>query len=210
MLFRSKGEWFKGHLAAGIQLTWLGAPKPFVYKKSRRGQTLADRAMAMVLRDAGEHELLPFNPSMGSDERQYCSPGFDLPVGCLMRGKYIDMPEYHTSLDNKNFIRFESLEGAVNACFNMAMALEGNECWRNTVAFGEPQLGKKGLYPSTGAQKSGLPARQTAMLWLLNLADGSRDLLDIAERSGQPVKSLIAVAEELRAAGLLEKSHVPV
>lgn len=203
-----RGEHFRKYLLAGYQLTWLASPQPFTYKKSMRGDSLADRAASVVLRDAGAHEVLPFNPSMGSDERQYCSQGFNFPVGCLMRGRYQTSPEYHTSLDNKNFIRFEALEGSVNACVDLTEAIELNETWSNTVKFCEPQLGKRGLYPSTGGAKSGLPERQAAMLWVLNLADGTRDLLKIADESGQPLKNLIGVVSELSTAGLLERSHV--
>ncbi len=206
-----RGEHFRKNLLAGYQLTWLAALQPFTYKKSRRADSLADRAASVVMRDAGEiHETLPFNPSMGSDERQYCSPGFNLPVGCLMRGRYLASSEYHTSLDNKSFIRFEALEGSVNLCADLVRAIESNETFKNTVKFCEPQLGRRGLYPSTGGKKSGLPDKQAAMLWVLNFADGTRDLLKIAEESGQLLKNLIEAAGELSAAGLLERTHVSV
>ena len=125
-----------------------------------------------------------------------------------MRTPYLRYPEYHTSLDNKNFISFEALEGSVGTCFDLVQAIESNEVWRNTAPFCEPQLGRRGLYPAIGGNKSGLPDKPATMLWLLNLADGTRDLLKIAEESGQPLKALRSAAEDLFAAGLLEKTHV--
>lgn len=197
-----RGEHLKKNLLAGYQITCVGDPGKFTYKRSRRGDTLADRAACLLLRGLGPHEVIPFDPSAGSDERQYGSPGFNLPVGSLMRTPYGRYPEYHTSLDNKSFIRFEALEESLEAYAGIVEALEANRVWRNTVARGEPQLGRRGLYPTLGSQKN-TGQKTKATLWLLNLADGSRDLLSIAEQSGQPIKMLIQLAEELRQAGLL-------
>ncbi len=199
----ARGDRLKKHLAAGYVITCVGIRDRFTYKKSRRGDSLADRAATTVLRDFGPHEIIDFDPYEGSDERQYCSPGFDLPVGSLMRTRYVRYPEYHTSLDNKTRIDFDALAGSVEAYKSIVAALEANVRWRNTVQRGEPQLGKRGLFSNLGAQK-GLVERDRAMFWLLNLADGQHDLLSIAERSGQPIQTLIAVAEELKAAALLE------
>lgn len=202
-----RGEHLKHRLIAGYQITCVGDAGKFTYKRSCRGDTLADRAACVVLRDLGEHEVVPFDPSAGSDERQYGSPGFNLPVGSLMRTPYGRYPEYHTSLDNKNFIRFAALEESLGAYVNIAEAIEANAVWRNTVARGEPQLGRRGLYPTLGSQKN-IDRKTKAMLWLLNLADGTRDLLVIAEQSGQPIKLLIQLADELKQAGLLIESKI--
>ena len=199
-----RGAHLKKKLAAGFQMTCLGGPSHLIYKKSRRGNTLADRAAALVLRDQGKHEILEFDPSLGSDEQQYGSPGFDLPVGCLMRTMYGRYSEYHTSLDNKEFMTIESLERTLAAYVDLVHALESNRVWVNTSPYGEPQLGKRGLYPTLGSQKM-LEDSLRGLLWLLNLADGSQDLLEIAERSGQPLRRLAESAERLSEAGLLKE-----
>jgi aminopeptidase-like protein len=198
-----RGAHLKRHLVAGYVVTCVGDGGKFTFKKSRRGNSPADRAARVVLRDGGPHEIIDFDPYEGSDERQYCSPGFDLPIGSLMRTRYARYPEYHTSLDNQDFIRFDALAGSVEAYKAVVAALEANVTWLNTVLCGEPQLGPRGLFSNLGGQKT-LVARDRAMFWLLNLADGLHDLLSIAERSGQPIEALIAVAAELAAAGLLE------
>lgn len=198
----ARGRQLKKAMDAGFVMTCLGDPGSFTFKRSRRGGTLADRAAELVLRDLGPHEILPFDPSNGSDERQYGSPGFDLPVASLMRTMYGRYAEYHSSLDNKDFISFKALEGSVDAYFDIVLALEANRVWKNKVMYGEPQLGRRGLYSQLGGQKmlaEGLPS----MFWLLNLADGTRDLLAIAERSGQPLKQLIAWTVELSKLKLL-------
>lgn len=198
-----RGEHFRNLLAAGFQLTCVGDSGRFTYKLSRRGDTLADRAARLVLRDLGPHEIIPFDPYLGSDEKQYGSPGFNLPVGSLMRTRYLMYPQYHTSLDNKTFISFDAMAETVQAYFDIVTALEQNRTWRGTVIHGQPQLGRRRLYFTDGTPKS-VTEKYRAMFWLLNLADGVHDLLAIAERSGQPLKTLIPLAEELRAAGLLE------
>lgn len=198
-----RGEALKKRLAAGYQITCVGDAGNFTYKKSRRGDTLADRAALAVLTGLGRpYKVEPFTPAMGSDERQYCSPGFDLPVGSLMRTMYAHYPEYHTSLDNKDFISFEALEDSIDAYFKIVQRLETGRIFKNTVSRGEPQLGRRGLYPTLGTQ-SERTGEVAAMMWLLNLADGSRDLSGIAEDSGQPLKTLTPLAEKLRTAGLL-------
>lgn len=201
---RLRGEHLKKQMDAGFLLTCIGDPGRFTYKRSRRGHTLADRAVEAVLMDGRPHEVLRFNPADGSDDRQYCSPGFDLPVGSIMRTMYGRYPEYHTSLDNKNFIRFDALADSVQLCFDVVTALESNATWKNTIEYGEPQLGKRGLYATLGSQVA-MEARLTTLLWLLNLADGSRDLLTIASESGQSISALTGLAAELSAAGLLRE-----
>jgi aminopeptidase-like protein len=204
----ARGGVLRERLRAGYQLTCIGDAGQFTYKLSRRGHTDADRAARFVLRDLGAHEIIPFDPYEGSDERQYCSPGFDLPVGALMRTRYLRYPEYHTSLDNKSLISFEALADAVSACVRIVRALESNLVWQNTVMYGEPQLGRRGLYSTIGGLTS-VDDRNRAMLWLLNLADGSRDLLAIAESSGQRLDLLASLAADLALAGLLVPAAGP-
>ncbi len=199
-----RGQHLGEHLSAGYQVTCVGDSGNFTFKLSRRGDTVADRAARIVLRDLGPHEIIPFDPYAGSDEKQYCSPGFNLPVGSLMRTRYLEFEEYHTSLDNKDFISFDALRGSIEAYRKIVQALEANHTWTNTVQCGEPQLGSRGLYSSLGGQTS-VEERGRAMMWILNLADGTRDLLAVAEQSRQKIETLASVAEELQEAGLLEK-----
>jgi len=168
----------------GLVLTCVGDPAPFTYKKSRRGDAPIDRAAAYVLGDGGVNgnKVVGFHP-YGYDERQYCSPGFDLGVGCLMRSHHGQFPEYHTSADDLDFVRPEALTGTVETCLRIIEVLEHDVRYRNLSPYGEPQLGKRGLYRSMG----GAPDAKTnelALLWVLNQSDGENSLLDIAERSG--------------------------
>lgn len=196
-----RGEHLCERLAAGYVVTCVGDRGAFTLKTSRRGDTLADRAARAVLREVGEHSVVPFDPGNGSDERQYCSPGFDLPVASVMRTMYSCFPQYHTSLDDKEFIDFARLAESVDVYERIVDALEHNLTWWNTVRFGEPQLGKRGLYPGTNANA---PLEVKPTMWMLNLADGEHDLLAIAQRSGQPLAGLIDAAGKLAAAGLLQ------
>lgn len=197
-----RGERLRDKLMAGYMVTCVGDRGPFTLKLSRRADTLADRAARIVLRDTGEHTVTPFDPANGSDERQYCSPGFDLPVASVMRTMYSRYPEYHTSLDNRDLISFSALAESIAVYRRLALALELNVHWRNTVAFGEPQLGKRGLYPGTSTKA---PLAVAPTMWVLNLADGDHDLLAMAQRSGLPLADLAEAAEKLAAAGLLER-----
>ncbi|MES1260466.1 MAG: DUF4910 domain-containing protein [Acidobacteriota bacterium] len=185
----------------GLVLTCLGDAGPFHYKKSRQGAAEIDRAVASVLRHTTVHsEILEFSPQ-GYDERQYCSPGFNLAVGCLMRSVWGTFPEYHTSEDNLDFIRPEKLAESYRTCAAVLDVLEDNRRYLNTSPFGEPQLGKRNLYPATGGQGSGREV--SALLWVLNLSDGEYSLLDIAERSGLPFSVVSDAAAALLGSGLL-------
>jgi len=190
-----------GRIRHGLVLTGIGNADAFHYKKSRRGNAQVDRAAAHVLRhNSKSAEILEFSP-YGYDERQYCSPGFDLPVGCLMRSVWGTFPEYHTSADNLEFIRPEQLAESLRVCAAIVDVLENNRRYRNLSPYGEPQLGKRGLYRSTGGQAIG--DEINAQLWVLNLSDGQNSLLDIAERSVVPFAAILAAAERLEQAGLL-------
>lgn len=186
----------------GLVLTCVGDNGAFHYKKSRRGGAVIDRAAAQVLRhQSNGATILDFSP-YGYDERQYCSPGFDLPVGCLMRSVWGTFPEYHTSADNLDFLKGEALSQSLKVCAGIIDVLENDHTYRNLQPYGEPQLGKRGLYRPTGGAN---PQQQIlARLWVLNLSDGQASLLDIAERSGLSFAEVLAAARVLRDAHLLE------
>ena len=187
-------------------LTCIGDAGGFHYKKSRRGDAEIDRTMAYVLRHrGGPSEVLDFSP-YGYDERQYCSPGFNLPVGCLMRSVWGTFPEYHTSADNLNFINPISLAESLDVCLEAVDLLEKNRRYINQQPFGEPQLGRRNLYRSTGGESIG--DEVSARLWVLNLSDGQHSLLDIAERSGLPFRLISAAADLLLESGLLISNSI--
>lgn len=199
----SLNEQRAGNIRHGLVLTCVGDPGSFHYKKSRRGEAEIDRVMRQVLMHSGEgHELIEFSP-YGYDERQYCSPGFDLPVGCLMRSVHGTFAEYHTSADNLNFITPGALEGTLRICMEAVRCLEANRTYLNQNSKCEPQLGRRGLYRSTGGTSIG--DENMAMLWVLNLSDGRHSLLDIAERSALPFSRIRTAAEDLAGAGLLRE-----
>ena len=248
----------------GLIAANLGDAGSFHYKKSRRGDAEIDRAVVAGLAELGEElvteDFFPF----GYDERQYCSPGFDLPVGVLTRTPWGQYPEYHTSGDDLSFVRADALAGSLGAYLATATVLEegqgapaghprargrahglvrgwrgsappgfwpaaaeggqkganrsgpdarsaqagsrrtaGDRRYRNLEPFGEPQLGRRGLYGGLGG--AGRKDREIAMLWVLNQSDGENSLLDIAERSEMPVEVVAEAADALREAGLLEE-----
>jgi aminopeptidase-like protein len=165
----------------GLVLTCIGDNGSFHYKKSRRGNAEIDRAVMHVLSHlADSPEFLEFSP-YGYDERQYCSPGFNLPVGCLMRSVWGTFPEYHTSADNLEFIHPAQLAESLRVCAAVFDVLESNRRYRNLNPHCEPQLGKRGLYRPAGG--GSIEEELNARLWVLNLSDGQHSLLDIAERS---------------------------
>ena len=189
-----------GRIRHGLVLTCIGDAGGFHYKKSRQGNAEIDRAAAQVLRHCGEPaEILEFSP-YGYDERQYCSPGFNLPVGCLMRSVWGKFPEYHTSADNLDFILPEQLARSLRVCAGILDVHENNRRYINLNPFCEPQLGRRNLYRSTGGDTPGI---EIARLWLLNFSDGKHSLLDIAERSGLPFFEIADAAKQLLESGLL-------
>jgi aminopeptidase-like protein len=190
-----------GRIRHGMVLTCVGDAGGFHYKKSRRGNAEIDLAAAHVLRHCGENSnILEFSP-YGYDERQYCSPGFDLPVGCLMRSVWGTFPEYHTSADNLSFIQPLQLAASLRVCTAIVDVLENNRRYCNQNPYCEPQLGRRDLYRSTGGDTIG--AEITARLWVLNLSDGKHSLLDIADRSALPFQAILDAAELLSQSGLL-------
>ena len=188
----------------GLVLTGVGDSGHPTYKRSRRGNAPIDRAVAHVLgHSGGAHDVVDFSP-YGYDERQYCSPGFDLPVGCFMRTPWGRYAEYHTSADNLEFVRPESLADSFEKVLASLSVVDGDTTYRNLSPYCEPQLGRRGLYRPAGGLKDE-SVDELAMLWVLNLSDSRHSLLDVAERSGLAFGTIRAAATALRDAGLLEE-----
>lgn len=186
-----------GRIRHGFILTCVGDSTPLTYKRSRQGNAEIDRAFALALGRAGE----PFSP-YGYDERQYNSPGINLPVGCLRRSVHGTFPEYHTSADNLSFISPEALEETVQKCRTVLNILEHNRTYLNRSPKGEPQLGKRGLYEGLNADQD-KRRHEFALLWVLNFSDGKHSLLDIAERAALPFQVIAIAAAALAATDLL-------
>jgi aminopeptidase-like protein len=188
----------------GLVAACLGDAGKFTYKKSRSGNAEIDRAVICALRDAGnDFEVLDFIP-YGYDERQYCSPGFNLPIGCLMRTPYGRYPEYHTSADNLDFVHPSYLSDSFLTYLSVLNILENNKTYMSTNPKCEPQLGRRGLYESVGGGSNKI-TDQTALLWILNLSDGQNTLLDIAERSGIEFSTIQRASRRLLKSDLLRE-----
>jgi aminopeptidase-like protein len=183
-------------IKSGLVLTGLGDPGRLTYKRSRRGNAAVDRAAAHVLgQSSPPGRVLDFSP-YGYDERQFCSPGFDLPVGRISRTPFGEYPEYHTSADDLGFVRAGSLDDSFEKILGILDILEQDGTFVNLNPKCEPQLGRRGLYASPGAE-------EMALLWVLNLSDGTHSLLDIAERSGLAFELVKKAADRLVGAKLL-------
>lgn len=181
----------------GLVLSGVGDSGGISYKRSRIGNAEIDQAVEYVLKNSGEKfQILDFNP-YGYDERQYCSPGFNLPVGRISRTPYRQYPEYHTSADNLSFVKHEYLADSFSIILEIICVLENNKMYINQNPKCEPQLGKRGLYNSIGDS-------EMAMLWVLNFSDGNHTILDIAEGSGIDFKKIHNAANILCNEGLLE------
>jgi aminopeptidase-like protein len=191
----------KQRVAAGFVLTCVGDERAYSFLPSRRGDTLADRAARRAFKDLGISPIEYSFLDRGSDERQYCSPGVDLPVCSIMRSKYGIYPEYHTSLDDLQLVTQQGLSGAFNLYRHTIALLEANRIYR-AVHPCEPQLGKRGLYPTVSTRESGRHVR--TMMNVLAYADGTRDLLEIADTIGAPGPECAAIAATLLDHGLLE------
>lgn len=189
-------------ISHGLVLSCLGDSGSITYKRSRQGSAMIDRIVEHVLKEqASDYQVRDFVP-YGYDERQYCSPGFNLPVGVLMRTPYGEYPEYHTSADNLDLLNPQSLEHSLSVLQKIVQVIETNRRYVNLSPYGEPQLGKRHLYSSTGgAPKS--PGYEMALLWMLNYSDGQHDLLDISMKSGLPFVTLVSAADRLKEASLL-------
>jgi aminopeptidase-like protein len=186
----------------GLVATCVGDPGKLTYKRSRRGDARIDRAVEKVLSDSGEpYEILDFFP-YGSDERQFCSPGFNLAVGSLMRTPYGRFPEYHTSADDLNFVRAECLGDSLAKYLAVLYVLENDRVYLNVNPKCEPHLSRHGLYKTLGGHR-GEWTDELALLWTLNLSDGSHSLLDISVRSGLKFELIHEAAGALVRSGLL-------
>ena len=199
----ARNEESAGRISHGLVAANLGDPGSFHYKRSRRGNAEIDRIVTAVLKAAGEpfsaEEFVPF----GYDERQYCSPGFDLPVGSLTRTPWGRYPEYHTSADDLSFVQPAALAGSLSTYLKVVQVLEGNRRYLNLNPKCEPQLGRRGLYSTIGGDSG--RSRELALLWVLNLSDGYSSLLDVAERSGLGFSVIREAADALLEAGLLRE-----
>jgi aminopeptidase-like protein len=192
----------KRNLLAGFNINCVGDERTYSYLPSRYGNTLADKVALNILHfkcpDFKKYAFL----ERGSDERQYCSPGVDLPVVSIMRSKYGEFPEYHTSLDNMDIVSPHGLQGSYDVMKDCIEVLENNEKY-HTVCYGEPQLSKHGLYPVTNTNRTGESVKD--ILNFLAYADGSNDLIDISNIINVPAKTLLKLAGQLYDKKLIEK-----
>ncbi len=182
----------------GLVLSCLGDPGPFTYKRSRRGDAAIDTTVAHVVRQRRASRVLDWFP-YGGDERQFCSPGFDLPFGAFSRTPADQFPEYHSSADDLDFVRPEHLGESFATLIDVIDVLESNATYTNLSPYGEPQLGRRGLYRGLGGGSS----EEMALLWVLSLSDGTNSLLEIAERSGVEFAEIRDAAARLEAHDLL-------
>jgi aminopeptidase-like protein len=190
-----------GRVKHGLVVSCVGDPGGFTYKTSRRGDAEIDRAVINALVGGEWFDVADWEP-LGGDERQFGSPGFDLPVGALSRTPADRFPEYHSSADDLDFVRPHALGGAFAALLSVLDVLEGNATYANLNPKGEPQLGRRGLYRSVG----GGSLTEGALLWVLNLSDGGHSLLDISDRSGIPFREIRVAADRLLQHDLLAEA----
>lgn len=190
----------KDKVVAGFNLTCIGDDKAYSYLPSRSGDTLSDRIVKHVMRHIDQDFKQYTWLQRGSDERQYCAPGVDLPVATIMRSKYGTYPEYHTSLDDLNFISPSGLAGGANAVMQAIDVLEHNIAPK-VLVFGEPQLGKRGLYPNMSVKGSASTVRN--MMNMISYCDGKHSLLDIAEKIDAPFSELAGYVIKLKDAELI-------
>jgi len=192
------------HIKHGLVVACVGDPGRLTYKKSRQGNAEIDRAVAHVLKHSGEpHDILEFSP-YGYDERQFCSPGFNLAVGSLTRTPHGRYPEYHSSADDLQLVQPQYLADSFMKYLSVLKVLEKNKVYVNENPKCEPQLGKRGLYRQMGGNAENTET-EFAMLWMLNLSDGGCSLLDIAERADLPFDVIDAAASLLCKNGLLRE-----
>ena len=199
-----RGKHLIKSVVAGFGFCCVGDGKKLTYKRSRRHDTLADRIAEFTMKDfSGEKEIRSFKPFDG-DERQYCSPGFNLPYGCFMHTPPGEYPEYHSSLDNIDLIDFPAVINFISFILNCCENIEFNQTYCRIDPYVEPKLDKFNLWPTLGVGAAGgYEDLNYALLWFLNYADG-RDLLDIAKLSGQPLGLLAKVAKICEQCGLVK------
>jgi aminopeptidase-like protein len=200
------GHEIKERIEGGAVVTSVGDPGPFTFVKSRRGGTMNDRIFEHVLEHLpadAEVRLRDWHP-IGSDERQYCSPGFNFPIGSFSRSRFQDSPEYHTSLDNLDYVTEEGLQASLRVLLRVCQAAEMNLYPRRTNPFGEPQLGKRGLYRS---DRTSVDQATLDRMFVLAYADGATCMLRIAQLAGRPIWGLLEALESLVAADLVTLSN---
>jgi len=199
-------------IRGGLVVTTCGGPGALGYKETFLGDHLVDRAIRLAFRDCKIEPIrYSFVPD-GSDERQYSSPGFRIPVASITKDKYYEYPQYHTSLDNLEFVNGSQIMQSLELYRDVVRILDGNLVFKSTEPYGEPQLSKRGLYPSTGGyinqpgtdRPEVIEADIDAMTWLLFLGDGRNDLVTVAERSGLPASRIYDCANQLSRVGLIE------
>lgn len=188
----------------GLVVAGVGDSGEFTYKMTRNGNADIDRVVKHVLKHhAGTYRVVPFSP-YGYDERQYCSPGFDLPVGSLTRSCHGSYPQYHTSADNLEFVGSSNLAESLSVYLEVVYMLENNRRYLNLVPKCEPQLGRRGLYRSLGGMERREGVEQ-ALRWVLNFSDGEHTLVEIAEKSMLPFDAVFQAATVLSEHGLLKE-----
>ncbi len=199
----ARNEAHTDNIKFGLITSLLGAEGDYVYKKTRRGNAEIDRIMEFMLTSSGKNfemdEFIPY----GYDERQYCSPGFNLPVGNIAKARWGQFPEYHTSADNLQFVKEEVLDESLEMLKGTIEVLETNQKFINLNPKCEPQLGKRGLFDSISGSNMNKKTYTLALLWVLNQSDGDRDLLEIAERSGLSYDIILSAAKTLEKHDLL-------
>ncbi len=204
IMWLSRNEEKTNRIKHGLVLTLLGDKEKFHYKRSRKGNAEIDRIAEYILKQSGEeHSIMDFYP-YGYDERQYCSPGFNLPVGRLSRAVHGKFPEYHTSADNMEFVHPEKLAGSLSLILDIFNLIESNKTYLNLNPKCEPQLGKRGLFKKIGGQKE-TEEYQMALLWVLNMSDGANSLLDIAIKSKIDFGMIKTAANSLVKVNLLKE-----
>lgn len=199
----SRNEAAIARVKHGLVLSCVGDAGGPTYKRSRRGDAAIDQAVEHVLRHSGKPAVIEDFSPYGYDERQYCSPAFNLPVGLFERSQYGKFPEYHTSADNLSFISAGHLGESYRLVVQILDVIENNRRYRNLNPKCEPQLGKRGLYSAIGGDKDAA-RKQMAMLWVLNLSDGDHSLLDIANRAALPFEMIAETASLLESRQLLQ------
>ena len=192
----------KENINAGWVLTCMGDEGNYSYIPSKKGGTLADRVSIKTLEELGVNYNKYTFLDRGSDERQYCAPGVDLPVASLMKSKYGSYPEYHTSLDNLNFITPEGLKESYEMMKTAIEILESNKFWK-LKTLGEPQLGKRGLYPTVSTKNSGTTVQD--LMNVIAYCDGENDLIDISNICGLKFKEVLKIIETLFINELVEE-----
>ncbi len=199
------------NVSGGLVVATCGGPGPMGYKETFLGNHNVDKAIRIAFKEASIDPLrYPFVPD-GSDERQYSSPGFRIPVASITKDKYYEYPQYHTSRDNLDFVSGAQIAESLSVYRHVLKILDGNGTYKSTSPFCEPQLGKRGLYPNVGGGINQLGTgplpNVDSMMWVLFLADGEHDLISMAERSGIEFSQIESAVEKLKEVGLLAQAN---